>query len=421
MMRVCRSGRISARLNSVWESLCNVFSLLFHKGFIPYDLFLILLLASWGAEVIVGKSLLEIFWPNRICPIFLRGPTILEAIKVVGLSNILIGWIYKSLDMQMLGLSYGELIRYQYRSYHACSIAHICATICCILSASAGTSESAVIALLAVLYGFFYQGVILYRVVLNANTCEKVAVARWNAKIQQNSTITPCLFSLAGTIPAPESEHFQAHLACFARSFAKYCTQEISEKSIQEVSYLWHTLLSVRKQQNFFTVVTAVVNSFWDEKMQDHSDDQKRQSVNVLLAGYMVYLINIAPQGEDLAALDFGRDRAIAQNSREFAQLTSKIALLSMHLSNLTTIENRQVLNDVMNCMKTNCCVMAWVFFQFGIIELIPEMLRLMPSDLDCSMVKYVAYSIVQPVDDVMRADLDLMIQRSLTQCQCRC
>lgn len=420
MMCICRSVRIITWLNNSRKRCRNIFSFFLHKGFILYVVFLILLLASWGAEMREGKSLLEFFYPNRICPVFLRAPAILEAIKVVGLSNILIGWIYKSLDMQMLGLSYGELIRYQYHSYHTCSIAHICATICCILAASAGTSESAIIALLAVLYGFFYQGCILYRIVLNPNACEQIAVDRWKGKIQQTNA-SSCIITLAGTIPTPESEHYQAHLLCFARAFAKYCAQVVSEANIREVSYFWHTLLSIEKQQDPISTVAAVANSFWNGEMGDYSDEQRKKFVNILLAGYLVYLFTIAPQGDGLTPLDFGKDNAVSQNSREFAHLSSNILLLSKHLSNCSTSDHMQISNDVINCMKTNCCVMAWVYFQFGAIELTPEMLKLMPSDLDCSMVKDVAYSIVQPVDDIMREDLDLTIQRSLAQCQCRC
>lgn len=224
MLNIRIRDRISAWFTRFKKCCHNVLTTTCFKGFRLYDLFLILLLASWGMEVFTGKSLMEKFYPNRICPIFLQAPTILEAIKVVGFSNILIGWVYKSLDAQMLGLSYRELILHQYPSYHACSIAHICATIFCILSAAAGTSESAVIALLAVLYGFFYQGIVLYRIVLNANECEKAALSRWKVKIQESDTMMPFLLRLAGTIPTPESEHYQAHLACFAQAFTKYST-----------------------------------------------------------------------------------------------------------------------------------------------------------------------------------------------------
>lgn len=412
--------RFLSFFNKLRKSIHTFVCIHFSRWFIPYFLLLAILLYSWGMEIAFKRSIIETFLSGCVCPIYLQAPTILEAIKVVGFSTILIGWVYKSLDEQMLGLSYGELLRHKFSSYHACSVAHICSTIICILSAAANTSESAVIALVAVLYGFFYQWIVLYQIVLNSTSCEKIALDRWKVTIKEcnTNTVTPCLFRLAETVPSPESEHYHGHLHCFTEAFIKYCSQSISYNSMREVAHLWAVFFSATKLQDNFSVVTSVIHSFFDVKFEDIPKDQKEEAVHILLSGYLVYLLSFAQNPEDLNQSDSIDSANHSENSEIFRSLASKIALLSVYLTNNSSLSGDPIINSSINCLKTNYCVMAWVYFQQGNITMSSEILSLTPPVLERKMVKNVVYCLIPPVDNDAIADLDLTISKAFAQCQ---
>lgn len=402
-----------------WLAKClKFFRKHFSGWFVPYILLFVLLFLSWISEITSGNSLCGKHFPALSCPVFLLAPAILELINVLGFSTILIGWVYNSLDAQMLGLNYGELLTNKFTSYHACSVAHICATIACILSATADTSESAIISLVAVLYGFLYQWIVLYQIILNPKSCEKVAMLRWQSKIDSVDAAKRYLPRITSTLPEPDSEHHPAHCLCFAQAFIKYCEQETSDRLIHEVAYLWSSIFEATKKQNRLHVVTQIIGSFLRTKNMDNiSLLQRKNALNVLLSGYLVNYLIISSDTNETSEHSTYPKAENCNNEEVFVALASDIARLSVCLYDDNTVDSVSI-KSVIDCLKTNYCILGWVYFQNGNIKLFPEIRALNPDNVVCDMAKYVVFSLISPVDDDDRVNIEVMISRAIIQCQ---
>ena len=403
------------------ESACRIIKKIFKTicrflfgWFQGYILFFVVIILSWIAEVWFGKSLVEIHFPWATCPSFLRAPIILEAIKIVGFSTILIGWVYKSLDSSMLGLTYRDLLKHKFKLYHACSVCHICATVFCILSAASGASESAIVSLGAVLYGFFHQWIVLYQVVLNAKRRAQIAMDKWKQRVDESSSPMDCLLKIVNSPITPESEHYDAYRECIAIGFAKYCNSAITDNSLREVAYFWSNIFVSSKNQDYFSVVKSVFCGILNSKNCSVNKGQRQKMLNLLLAGYLVYEV-IFGSNDSKAYYD---EYAKNCNSDNFATLASRIAVLSVCLIEEADNENAGMINSAINCLKTNYSVLAWVYFLRGNIALSPQILCLIPSVLERDFVEYVVFSLIPSINQKDRDQIKETINRALTQCQ---
>lgn len=378
-----------------------------------YIFFAVLLILSYSCELLFQKSFTELCFPRIVCPVFLRASTILDVIKIAGFSNVLIGWNYKSINRQMLGKSFSELIQFKFPFYNECSIAHIFATICCIISASAGTSESATIALVAVLYGFSYQTAVLYQIVLRDGNCETIAEEYWKAEIRNESSIKNNLIQLANTMPPPNNPHLTAHLNCFTLAFSQYCNCEVTGELIREVACIWSILLNSTNLWDSFEIIASVVNHSLDELPDTILEDQKVKNAKILLAGYLVYLIPCEIQEYNETPWVSSREDALRKDSLDYAHIAAKLAMLIAYLRNT----NLNLPENLIDSLITNYRVIAWVLFQRGNISMLSEILSLEPSSWDYGMVHAVAYGIACPTTNEQKNQLNCEVQQARILC----
>ena len=134
---------------------------------ILYIFFAGILLLSIGFEVFCKESFVS--WISELsCPSFLKAHVIFEIIKIIGFSNVFLGWFYSKLDQKMIGLTYSDILNGVFPHHHLFTIIHLLCNILCIAVSSASLSESALISFAMVLNGFVYQWLPLYYIVLNS-------------------------------------------------------------------------------------------------------------------------------------------------------------------------------------------------------------------------------------------------------------
>lgn len=150
-------------------------SLLFVQFFL-----MILGLFLGGIWFFTGFEMIPQSW--RVWKILQRGS--LAAIEtvagVLGIGNILFGWIYSERNKLILGKTQFELIQNRYANmYTASVITHFSATVLCLLLAKVGAREGALCSFLALLWGCIPQVMICYQIAFNQKGSENIALRLW--------------------------------------------------------------------------------------------------------------------------------------------------------------------------------------------------------------------------------------------------
>ena len=178
---------------------------------------------------------MENYYPEIQCPVFLRSDAILELMGSLGFSVGLIAVVYSFWNKRMLGLRYGDLVKYKFHSYHICAIAHIVSIATCIVSAASGTSESALLSLIAVIYGFIYQSLALYWTIWDSAKCVETAKKQYQEMVSQVLVVSDdisisklyrYLRKVSDTMLQPADRQYDAQIECFARTLVAYVIAE---------------------------------------------------------------------------------------------------------------------------------------------------------------------------------------------------
>lgn len=104
--------------------------------------------------------------------------------EILGITNILFGWIYTERNKLTLGKSQLELIEYQFGKFYTGSVAiHFFATALCLLLTKAGAREGAFFSFLALLCGCVLQALICSEIGLNPKNREKCSIALWEKEL----------------------------------------------------------------------------------------------------------------------------------------------------------------------------------------------------------------------------------------------
>lgn len=118
-------------------------------------------------------------------PILERGSlAAIEAVaKILGVGNILFGWIYAERNKLTLGKSQLELIEYQFGPIYTWSVAvHFFVTALCLLLAESGAREGAFFSFLALSGGCVPQVMICVEIGLNQKNREECSIKLWEDK-----------------------------------------------------------------------------------------------------------------------------------------------------------------------------------------------------------------------------------------------
>ncbi len=389
-------------------------------GIWGYVFFILPLLISLICEVCFGRSFSEIHFSLLRVPAFLQASAIFEAIKVIGFSTFLLSWVYNSLGKEMLAIQYGDLVIEKHPSFHVCSVIQISITIVCIMTSKAGTTESALLSFCAVIFGLFYQWHIIHSTIINSKKCAQTATDIWNHKINENTIEPEDLFSLIQSIPPSGQNQSVSHWRCFSRTFLQYCS---NNPPLRTVASIWNSLLSLPVASDHFSSVTRVIEYAWlDQEFKEDEKAHMQKALSNLMSGYVVNEIIAAAEK---IKLDIeGRELTAEKEYRNIAGQISQIAsyyqdfIVDIHSDSLRK-KYYDCLMPAINCIKTNFCVLMWVYVQRGSIHLFSEMVELAPEIVTDSIAEEFVLSVIPHESNNTKKELHDEVCKALWLCHC--
>lgn len=356
---------------SLWNKLKNVSNRTITLiTFIMFVILIVTLVASVISEWHRGDSLLGNYLRvhNIKCPVFIQAPSILEVIKIVGVSGVLIGWIYANMDKTMLGLTYSDILHSQFRFNSLFSIIHIISILSCVAVSSAGLSESSILSLAITLIGFLYQWVVFYRLILNSEKCVNMAKLTWDKRISKNDKLETNLLCLAKTLPTKDSQYYQAHLSCLAKMFVRIIENSNSTKQLSLISQAWNVIFVNADFKN-----ELILQELTIEILKTNNSADAEKFLCEIISGYIVSQISEIKSASKYDNMNY-----------EFFELAQRLRMFVYRLSLEKELgdSNQNVKTAILtlsNCINTNIHLLLWVYFQEGFLYLTSDLLKILP------------------------------------------
>ena len=342
-----------------------------------YLVFSIFCIASISKELFLSDSILGKYMS---CPTFLRASVVLEIIKIIGFSNIFLSLLYTNLSKKMLAISYEDILRYFSPLHNFYTIFHIICNLGCLSLAAGGLSESALASLILVINGFVYQWIILYNIVINSNKCEKLSKSMWMEKAKSGKNkLYEELYLLAKTLPERSSKQYCGHIECFTNLLSAYSVDEIDETQIKTISIIWRHCLEHETVDNILEDIS--ISLF--EKLKENNNGYE-----VLCNVFTAYMFcKLCPKEKNAEKTDMSTIFRTLINDTLYFRLLSPIRLNE---------ELKESYKIFINCWCTNIHILAWVFFQQGMLPLSKTFLNILPNttDLEYKYAEKLTYAI---------------------------
>lgn len=326
-------------------------------------------------ECCEGSSFIVTICPIIKCPVFLRAPAIFEVVKVIGLSNVLIACIYAKLDEKILGLTYSEILHSRFKGYSVYSIIHIILTLCCISLSFCGLTESSLISLAIVSWGFFYQCCIFYKLILNKDKCVKLSFFTWIKKKEKNKeNLLNDLLTLAETFPVNNAQHYKTHLECFAIFIFDFTQNDTKLFKVNQLSQVWDRL---SKNQNIMKNKYSIQDIFQElfYLADEETSEKVKHCLCEVMSGYIINQICILQEQPNLQCMNEGFSKLVEVSYNTIDNLSKSTS------TKLETKTQEELKADFGNCIKTNLYILLWLYFQDNRICMTQQLLNIKPKD----------------------------------------
>ncbi len=203
-----------------------------------------------------------------------------DVAKTVGISSILVLWIYNKLDKQEFGIKYSDLLKKQFQGYHVCVMTHILSILICIWAANVGSIECAALSLAIILLNMVLQMYVLLGIILNTNRRKSLAYLVWEEQLNRFPGRETRL-SLEENIPCDDSEACKEMCKLFMHSL--YC----DEPSLEEFSYSWETLMRGKNRKSQMILADNCIAVSWEGN--DRSATSKEERCFCIWASYLLW------------------------------------------------------------------------------------------------------------------------------------
>lgn len=213
---------------------------------------------------------------DRLSPRF-PADALFEVGKAIGLSSVLIVWIYASLDKMESGFFYSELLTTLYPNYNVFVFIHFLFLLLSLWQAKAGGRDAALLALLIVMLDCIPQWVSLKMLVLFPERRRELAEKQWDTRINRFATnknvdmAREDIYKLANTISLEPRGNYRRLLNCFARALLEYSKLHSSmEKRLLSMQSVWDRLLAGRDDSERDLLIENVIAAL--EQKNDRED-----------------------------------------------------------------------------------------------------------------------------------------------------
>ena len=339
--------------------------LLTYVGFSVYYLAIPVTVLSWVFEVLAGTSMWALALPLVSCPVILRANVVLEVIKAVGLSTAFIMLVHNSLDKQVLGLRYSDIIQHHFAYYWLCSVIHVAFTLGGIASGVAGASESALASLYIVLFGLRIQWKVVHKIIVNKSEREYLADQLWKHKIEDQASsqeIRAVAHQLASEIGKVDGHASSILMNRFAHAFVMFASKGKLNIRVAQISDIWAIVLQGHTEANLGTLVGEILAACIN--CSDVPFSVRKSALITICGGYVVH--------------QFQKEISTVNNEEEkLSKIASSIAGLLYRIPVESSSQSQDLTKDVYHYMCTIFTAMAMITFFRNKTKMNNEILRL--------------------------------------------
>lgn len=341
-----------------------------------FSLIIILVAISLFTEYFFGHSFFAGICKMK-CPVFLQANSIYEVVKVIGLTNILIGWIYAKLDNTMLGLTYSEILKSQFPMYALFAGLHFLSTLGCVAVSKAGLSESSILLLLAILIGFIYQGIVFYKIILSSKKCEYLAKLTWFEKKEEIDELKTNILNLAECMPEFGDKNYESHRICFVNLLIK-CLNGNLQGEFDLILNIWDRLNKNTNLCNSRNIEQRDQDIFKSMFLNLEEEKESKKVICLFMSGYIAYII---------ADCD-SKSQNLNMNV-EFKTLIRAVNNIIYTLNSVSS-ENTALFDFFYDSTKTTLYLLVWVYFFDHRLKLTENLLEEIPRKEESQLFSYI-------------------------------
>lgn len=222
--------------------------------------------------LIESRNALQVLYDN-LSPRF-PADALFEVGKAIGLSSVLIVWIYASLDKMESGFFYSELLTILYPNYNVFVFIHFLFLLLCLWQAKAGGRDAALLALIIVVIDCVPQWVSLKTLVLFPERRRELAERSWHLRINQSAihenvnVAREDLYKLANALSLEPRGNYRRLLNCFVYAMIEYSKLHSDmEMRLLSMQNIWDRLLAERDGNERSMLIENVISVLEQNKV----------------------------------------------------------------------------------------------------------------------------------------------------------
>lgn len=254
------------------------------------------ILVSFISECLNSPSVFRLIC-NRPWPItkLMNEEAIQEVAKTIGISSILVIWIYAELGREQLGVKYSELLKNICPYYHLFVIIHIVTVLVCIWVTELKFIESSSLALLVISFGLVQQAIILITFILTPALRERLALDYWARELNYTYPQLEAFPILEAQLPYYKMNVCKEMCSIWVDGMFRYCFSDISRPScILDASYRWEFLMHEKTESQQMLILERCF-----EALGTYPAIRRRERFAMCASYSLWYFRNLSLQQDD--------------------------------------------------------------------------------------------------------------------------
>lgn len=267
------------------KSFYNSFKQWFDTRYYHIGLVLWIILAiSLLVNIIYKKSITHffecLFSQNLTVSYIFNVESIKNVVETIGISSILLAWLYASLDKSELGIRYIDILRNKYPHFIKCTFSHIISVLLCIWSSYSGALELSILCLVIVVWGSIIHWRAIKNIIIYSSVRNSMAINMWKKELDDAYTDELNTNSLLQKVNKlisvidPLDEHFIVTSKLITDSM-KYTYQKALDENrnpIVSLNNIWDHLLSNKSENERFTISRIILKNL-PEKFENKNNE----------------------------------------------------------------------------------------------------------------------------------------------------